>query len=277
MLLFFVLLNIFLVFFLYQERRRYTLSPEQDQAIFSVFTQNRISGYSRLIRQYPPMRPLAVSGFDYDMDALLAMFFPFASDSPEHESSPNRDVYTHGDARLVISNGYISYDNIHGLGERLDILNRETALLTGDAFIARHYPHYVQDYVLAVPEGFRIFYRERYRDYIIHSNFIELLVTENGITQVDMQYGIVLEFSGLPREICSPDEALLTFIQRIRSIRPDMPVLITHMDLVYYKEEIRSRAHDTSVGLNASPYYRIFIEDNEVPFKINAYTNVCIN
>jgi hypothetical protein len=103
------------------------------------------------------------------------------------------------------------------------------------------------------------------------------LVTVDGITQIDMQYGKVIEMSGIPGEICSPDEALLTFIQRVRSIWPELPLLITHMDLVYYQEEIRSRALDRGVTLHALPIYRIFIEDSEIPFKINAYTNTSIN
>jgi hypothetical protein len=46
------------------------------------------------------------------------------------------------------------------------------------------------------------------------------------------------------------------------------------MDLVYYQLEIRSRE---STALHATPYYRIFISDIDVPFLINAYTNVSIN
>jgi hypothetical protein len=271
MLLFFVILNIFLAVMLVQEQRRYTLSPEQEQAIRAMFTQHDISWYIHFIRQYPPMRPLAMSGFDYDMDILLAMLF----DSPPQQAGDDtREIYEQGDTRLVISNGYISYDNPAGLGEKPPALTRENAIALGDAFIQDHYRLFVQDYVMPVPEGFRLFYREAYRGHIIHSNFIELLVTQNGITQIDMQYGNVLEYSGPAREICSPDEALLTFIQRVRTIWPDAPILISRMDLVYYQLEIRSREN---TALHATPYYRIFIGDNEVPFMINAYTNVCIN
>jgi hypothetical protein len=279
MILFFAALNLFLGFFLYQESRRYSLSPEQERAIFSMLSQNSVTGsYIHLIRQFPPMRPLMVTGFDYDMDTLLSMFF---LNEPEYIWDPRRDIYrdTDGDITLIISNGYISYENPHGLGIRPEVLTRDNAALLADLYVSRHYPNYVQDLVVPVPEGFRFYYRESYRGYIVHSNFIMLLVTEYGITQVDMQYGRVVEFFGPAREICSPDEALLTFIQRIRSIWPELPVMIDRMDLVYYQPEIRAREN---AALHATPYYRIFIKDtdtlvNEMPFLINAYTNVCIN
>jgi hypothetical protein len=275
--MFFFLLNVFLAFFLYREQRRHTITAEQDQAIFTVFRQNRISGYSRLIRHYRPMRPLAVSGFDYDMDFLLDIFFPGEPEHIKNPLNPNWEMYTYGDIWMVISNGYISYDNPSGLKGGSEVLTRETAAALCDDFVSVYFPNYRQDYALTESKGIRLFYRELYRDYIIHSNFIEFLVTDAGITQVDMQYGTVIELSGLPREIYSPDEALLTFIQRVRSIWLDKPLLITHMDLVYYQEEIRSRALDRGVTLHATPIYRIFIEDSEVPFKIDAYTNVSIN
>jgi hypothetical protein len=160
------------------------------------------------------------------------------------------------------------------LGDTPAELSRETALSLCDSFIKEHYPHFIQDFVLPISGGFRLYYRELYREHLVYSNFIDFWVTENGITRVEMQYGEVTDYAGPSLEICSTDEALLTFIQRVRSIWPERPIEITRMDLVYYQEEIRAREN---AALRASPYYRIFIEDNEVPFMINAYTNTFIS
>jgi hypothetical protein len=201
------------------------------------------------------------------MESILDLFF---EDLPEYSGDANREIYRLGQAELVVSNGFISYNNPLGLGAEPDTLNRENAVLLGDVIVNAAFPGFELDYVFPIAEGFRLFYREIYRGHTVHSNFIEMLVTENGITQADIQFGTISDFEGAAREIFSPDEVLLTFIQRVRSIWPEKTILIDKMDLVYYQEEIRSDLH-------AIPYYRIFISENEVPFMINAFTNICIN
>lgn len=270
-LLFFLLINIVLAFFLQADRSRYNVSQEQERAIIEVLKENKISLYSKMIRQFPPMRALTVSGNYYDINALLALFFG-DPEKLERLNEPGKEAYVNGDALLVISNGYISYENPSGLeGFQTNPADREAAIRLCNDFITQNYPDYQLEETSAITDedGLRLCYRQVFKNYIMYANFIEFLVTENGITRIDMKYGEVQDFSGLTQDICSPDEALLTFVQHSRIIYGDTPLLIK-MDIVYDQEEFSTQEH---VPLQATPYYRIYVDNQEVPFMVNAYKN----
>jgi hypothetical protein len=90
-----------------------------------------------------------------------------------------------------------------------------------------------------------------------------------------MQFGRVYEHMGTSRMIFAPDEVLLTFAQRVNALplSAEDPMIITHMDLVYLQED----ASDIIGSIYpAEPFYRIFIKGKNVPFLINAFTNVLL-
>jgi regulatory protein YycI of two-component signal transduction system YycFG len=282
--LFLLLLNGLLAFLLYQEQNRYILSTEREKAIISVLGQNKMTMYSEIIRKFPPMYQLRLSGYAYNTDALRTLFFG----SPENSESvdvPDMEVYESIGGRLSISNGYITYERIIKPGDdkASEPVTQAHAKEICEVFIKQNYPEYILDDIAndgvleATPEGYlRLTYRQKYNGKIIHRNFIEFLVTGNGIEEIEMQYGAVVEYYDEAIEICAPDEALLTFIQHIRSVYGSQPtpVIIDNMDIVYNQEEFSVQK---DAGLTAVPFYRVFVRYNYVPFLINAYTNVCIN
>jgi len=271
-IIFFLLLNILLAALLFREESRYTLSDEQDRAIRSVFRQHNINTYTRLVRRFKPMRRLAVSGFFYDMERIVSVLFSDPS-SVEKIADSRREIYANGEGRLVLSNGFISFSYLYDGGE-LSLPSREEAAALCEAFIKKNYPDFVLDVRADFDDGYRFRYSQVYEKYVVYGNFIEFFVDGNGIRHIDMQYGEVIRFDGLEQEICSPDEALLTFTQHFRSIDREMPVIIDRMDIVYYQEVFSDKEY---IPLQSTPYYRIFINNQEVPFLINAYTNICIN
>ncbi|MDR1665141.1 MAG: hypothetical protein LBR83_09520 [Clostridiales bacterium] len=277
MIVFFLVLNALLAWFLYRESNRYTLTQEREQAVYDVLRRNNVTRYTRIMRNYAPMRPLAISGYAYDSEALVQIFFDEPETVTAEESNPDESVYYTDAARLVISNGYISYELISAGGTAADEGAPRTASASAlcEEFIRKHFPDYRADGMITETGGLRYIYRQAYQNYLVYGNFIEFFVTADGIAQIDMQYGTVLGFEGQEQEICPPDEALLTFIQRIRSLYGGAPVMLTQMDMVYYyQEEPNRRGY---MVLQAVPYYRIFIEDQALPFLVNAYSNVCIN
>ncbi len=279
-LLFLLILNAFLAVLLYQEQNRYTLTAERENAIIKVLNQNMMTMYSEIIRQFPPMHPVKMSGNVYDTDRLLTVFFG-GPENAEPVDEPDMEVFENRDGRLSISNGYISFERFIGPGMANEPVTPVYAKGLCDGFINQHYPDYALDDSAndGVPqtteEGYlRLTYRQDFRGVMIYSNFIEFLVTGNGIEQIEMQYGTGVEYDDEALEICAPDEALLTFIQYSRSVYGGTPVIIDNMDIVYNQEEF-SAFEDAD--MHAVPFYRVFVKDNYVPFLINAYTNVCIS
>jgi len=276
---FFLLLNITLGAMLFIEDRRYTLAGDQDRLIRTVLNQNGISMYALSLQRFPPMRPLDVTGFYYDtdtLDALLEMFFA----NPELVAISNQfggEVFQYGRRRMSITNGFIFFDDPEGFCPAVEPVSHVTepwAASLAAQFIDTYFPDFVRDDVFYAGGGFRIIYRQQYGGRLVHSNFVEFLITPIGINQVEMQFGQIKSHSGTPVMIFSPDEVLLTFVQRVRHMAQDTPMNINRMDLVYFQEYVS----DLYYVSPAVPFYRIFTDcGGGRPFLINAFTNVIID
>jgi len=275
-LLFFVLLNIVLGSLLLVERRRYTITPGREQAIVAIMNRNNISKDDRVMRRFPPMRVMYVGGFCYDKDELAGIFFGDAT--VERTQTLHGYMFTHGPGELVISHGFISYDNPSGHGGPADWLpglDPAQAQRLTDAFVREHWSDFELDDEYIGPGWLRFSYRQIYRGYVIHSNFIEFIVTERGIVQVEMQFAQVLDMYRERQPIAAPDEVLLTFVQRVRAHAVTSPIVVTHMDLVYFQVE---GSVDAEGRYRVEPFYRVFIYgDDRDPFLINAFNNEIIN
>ena len=280
-ILFFVLLNVSLFAILRLENRRYILTLEQEQAIRTVLYRNNISLETAIMRDHAPMRSLSISGFYYDEDELIAMFF----DNPETVLRLSEEPYlfTDGYSRLTISiNGFIEFINpqgftrVAGTARMQDTpVEQAEAEALSNAFIAQYFPDFRLDSVFPSDEGWRLYYRQVYRNYKIYTNIIQFLVTPIGIREIEMQFGRIEGFAtGPPRIIVSPDEALLAFIQHARNVLGNVPVSIVDMDRAFFQEN-----SSTQRGLthHAIPVYRISVYGFDMPFLINAYTNEIIH
>jgi len=277
-LIFFVVLNIGLGFLIFMENRRYTVGTEQERQIRTVLNNNNISMYTQLMRRFPPMRPLNVTGFYYDTDTLVEILFDNPQDV-ERRVEFGRQTFRYGNSSMTISNGFIFFENPDGFRQEMvfaqnsEITHAHASLLT-DEFIRSYFEDFVQDSHFEVRGGIRIIYRQMYRGQLVHSNFIEFLVTPIGIEHIEMQFGQILGHADTPLMIFSPDEALITFVQRVSHMTQEAPMTIVHMDLVYFQEYIS----DQPSVYHAVPFYRIFTRcSDDRPYLINAFTNVIID
>ena len=253
LLVFFLILNITLAALLWHENRRYTVTSEQEQIIKTIMFRNQISMYDTLIRQHRPMSSLYVGGFYYSRYELMNIFF-----AGDIDITHDGDMLIMEDStgRLIIyESGFITFDNF----SRFDGV-------TPDEFIYKHFP----DFVLDSSSGNWLTFRQVYRDRIIHSNTIDIFVRDDNITHIEMLFGQVIGLTGENQEIFSSALALLSFIQSARGIFPDTPIIITRMDLAFFQDY---GSPDPQGVYLAVPYYRIFIEGNDMPFLINALTN----
>ena len=277
-LIIFVLLNIALGGLRFLDHRRYWMTGEQERNIRTVLDQNNIWLYIDPIRRFTPMRPIEVSGFYYDEDFLLDLFFDGAYVT-RVEYDGGLVVFSSDDGRhMEKSNGFIFFEIYEngGVAPYADAVDRGFAQSLTSEFINRHFPYFEIDIVFDAYDfygnhGIRRIYREIYQGFYVYSNFIEFFVSSHGITQIEMQFGRIQGESQVPpRMIFPPDEVLLTFMQRFRHIATESPIFINRMDMVYVK-----LYHSDEVGFvsPAIPFYRIFIEGSDFPRLINAFTN----
>ncbi|MCL2215578.1 MAG: hypothetical protein FWB91_01030 [Defluviitaleaceae bacterium] len=272
----FIILNAGLAILLHLENRRYTMTSDRDRNINIVLGRNNISLYTIPIRRFPPMRPLDVSGFYYDVPTLLEIFFENGSALENLEDDPYRWHFREGYSELTISNGLISFDfDARGLAhpyyEYGEITPEEAAALSGE-FIGLHFPDFVHDITFEWGDGIRRIYRQKYRGRLIYSNYAEFYITSHGIEWIDMMFGRIIGHVREPQMIFAPDEVLLTFMHLMRDRIMEEHIFIMSMDMVYLQEYVSTRP---GIPYAAVPTYRIFIEGSEdEPFLINAFTNM---
>lgn len=274
-LVFFLLLNIALGVMLFIEDRRYTLTPDQEQLIRTVLSQNGITMDAVPLQRFPPMRQIEVTGFYYDIDALLDIFFPNPGGVVRSHQF-GADIFQYGIRHMSISNGFIFFDDPTGYmaNPNPPPFTEDWAISLADSFIQDHFPDFWQDSIIYTEEGLRIIYRQMYSGVLVHSNFVEFLITPIGIRQVEMQFGEIIGHTGTPVSIFSPDEALVSFVQRVRHLAMAEPMTIRFMDLVYFQEYVS----DQDYVYIAVPFYRIFTACGDGrPFLVNAFTNVIID
>jgi hypothetical protein len=267
---FLVILNCFLLALVFAERNKYNMDSRQTKAIIELLNRNNIQVTADIPTSFQPMKQLAMSNYDYDLDVLLDLFFPGAPLSEIIESSDEDKMsYAWEDMVLTIQNGYISCFNPSGDG-KMPLLGEEAAEERCLKFLKTmpyEFPQFTLDNIISYSDGYIFQYYQVYKGNVIIRNKVEMTVTELGIVQVDCTYSKPIGFTGNATEICSPDEALLNVMQRIKSYFGNNEVSIGRIDLVYSQEKGKALEMASLI-----PVYRVYVEEDD-PFLLNAYTN----
>lgn len=270
-IVFFLLLNILLGVLVYWEENSYIISAEQEKAIVGVLAQNKINLYTRIDREYKPMRRMELGEYDFGGEDFVRQFFDRMEEvllTEEH----NRSVFTQGDAILSIQNEYVHYQNPQGIGKKTDA--KPDAADICETWIKNLKMGSFQLEGISQEDGRHVLrYLNVYQGHVVQSNFINFVVTDQGIVEIDLSYRPPEGFSGRPQVICSADEALFTFMQQMKNMYGDRDVFINKMDMAFYVSETGQAAEGKPV---AEPCYRIFVAGEPLPFLVHGYRNVML-
>ncbi len=263
-----LLLNIVLLGLNYEQSNKYRLTDDKESNIKTLLSNNRIYLYEALTRDFSPKYRLNLLPFTYDENALCELFF--GNTDIKKTVEPNRVTYRHNNATLTFTGGFAVYDDPEpsdGANTNATRQQRCEELLTSFEEMTSS-AEFERDQSFTDEEYQIIEYRSRYDGMTIYSNYIRFAFTEGGLSQVRFQYAEPLSYTGEKKEIYSADEALLTLMYEIKNIYGDTPAFVREMELVYTAETTGSADQTT-----ASPYYRIYIKEQNEPFLINAFFN----
>ncbi|MFV0519622.1 MAG: hypothetical protein ACK5LY_05030 [Lachnospirales bacterium] len=267
-IVFLIIMNVFLYFANYYYDKKYSLSTQQEKNIITVLGENKISMYANMPDKNLPMASLIIapSLADYDRNKIADNFL-----GSTYTKSENGDIqtFTSVDGIITFENGFFY----------MDFLEPLTFVDNPKEYIKK-FGKPLEDFVLdkvSQEEGYTIYeYREKYKNTIVYTNRIEITTKDNNIYNILGFFGENDGYSENPKDIISADMALFTFIKTAKEIYGDTELFIEGVDVVYYQEEYFPYS-ENEFQTNAMPCYRIYVQDQSVPFIINAYTNKVIN
>ena len=129
---------------------------------------------------------------------------------------------------------------------------------------------YDEPVVTELTDGFRVDYYGLYKRDNVFANCFSLVITENGIRQIEFEYCPIVGYGGEKRELAFADEALLTFMREWKQNGTAEQATIHRIELGYDKMERSTAATAGTVFLD--PCYRIYLMEEEKPYLVDAYT-----
>jgi hypothetical protein len=236
----------------------YSLTAQREQAILDVLAGSGIQWEAKLPRRFPPTQAIRLTAGWRDPEALAAALF-LPEETVTQLDLPDRSVLVQGAATLVVENGAFRYENPNGLGRGPEACQEIIAALG--------LPGFIPDGEAEQAGALEITYRQLYKNRLIYTNHITFSLARGNILRVTGQYGHPAGLAA-PIELLPPDEAVFTFMVKLKNMYGDAPLTVNRMDLVF-----RQREEDGGAGeLRCAPYYRFYTSQSPEPIFINGYT-----
>ena len=265
-----VILNVALAGLNYKQRQENTMTSAQERAIFEVLSQNGITMYTELPTDAVSMSRLEVELPEYSKETLERLFFGSEKTTVTVKGSQN--VYRNEHAVLTM-------DGAHGQFRKSMVKEGKGDLTKADAqreaqnFIdgtEHFFGTYDEPVVTEEEKGFRVDFYGLYKRDNVFANYFSILVTQDGIREIEFEYCPIADYSGEKRELAFSDEALLTLMREWKKNGTAEQATIHRIELGYDKMERSTASMDGAIYLD--PCYRIYLMEEEEPYLVDAYT-----
>lgn len=270
-----VILNAVLAMFNYRQGRENTMTTAQERAIFEVLSQNGISMYTELPQDIFARARISAKMPEYSKETLERLFF--GSDKTVVTVRGEQTIYR-GEGVSLTMNGTRGVLLRENVAEGKGGMTKQEAEQLAQMFMdgtEHFFGTYGAPVVTEQKDGFRVDYHGQYKREQIFANYFSIFVTDGGIRQIQFSYAPIQGYSGEKRDLCHPDEALLTFMRERKKEGAAQEASVQHMELGYERIEKNAAAADGEIYIE--PCYRIYVMDEEKPYLVNAYTCQIVN
>lgn len=265
-----LIINVALAGLNYKQRQENTMTSAQERAIFEVLSQNGITMYTELPTDAVSMSRLEVELPKYSKETLERLFF--GSEKTTITVKGSQNVYRNESAVLTMDGAHGVYKNSMVKTGKED-MRKSDAQREAQKFIdgtEHFFGAYDEPIVTEVKDGYRVdFYGVYKRDHVF-ANYFSILVTQEGIKEIEFEYCPIVNYSGEKRDLAFSDEALLTFMREWKRTGDAEQATIHRIELGYDKMERSTASTDGSIYLD--PCYRIYLMEEETPYLVDAYT-----
>ncbi len=275
-----ILINIFLYGLNKGIKLEYELSETQIQNIKKVLGDNNIGIYSTLPINYAPMSELELkSDIISFKDSVIYKKLKDNNNEILKLEKDGRITYLIDNVRVLIEGDHFIIDNTD---------NKELVTITTDTIpflenilmsLGDTFKNYEFDKEIKSTNSVKYEFREVYEGQKIYDNYVQFTVVDNNLYKIKGKHLKIMGFAGQPQEIISTDMALFTFMSIVKQnkIYDTNEIFINNIDIVYYKDYENSNVENDDKQFVFVPAYRIYTEQGEQPFIINAYTNKLMN
>ncbi len=272
-----ILVNVFLFVLHSNTDVKYELTNNQIQNIKTVLAENNIAIYSLIPDKYEPMPELELRNDTLNLSVKNFSSFIDVNEEVIPVTQDKKNIYLVDTTRILIDEDQFivdTTDNKELAKIEIDTITYLNNLVTdmGDKF-----KNYKLDAEIVSNNNIKYEFREMYEDEKIYDNYIQFTVIDNYLYKIQGKHLENVGFTSTPQQIISADIALFTFMSVLREnqIYETDEIFINNIDMVYYKNYENNVNQD--VQSICIPAYRIYTEQGELPFIINAYTNKLMN
>lgn len=271
-----IIINIGLFAINYKEGQKYTVTSEQEKAVYELLSSNKIGIYTSIIKKFSPMRQLSVTTPSFDNDKIRNMFFD-QNEEIKITVDFDQTVFKSDTKTVTLSDNVLVFDCPGGTG-KIDNFSKKNAAEYASDFIEgisfdSGDRNIELERVSEQENGYNIEFNEIYGDNKIFCSSREVSITSEGVTFMRAEFYNIEGYTGDKREICSCDEALLTMLYSIKNSGKEIPqgAYVEKIELGY---DLQTQSDVSQINsLKLVPCYRIFVSGFDRPFIINAYTN----
>lgn len=272
-ILFLFVLNILLIFLNISKDAQYTLKEEQKASIYSVLDKNDIKLVCKIPENFSPMKQFIIKKTNYDIIELQKIFFDDIYNIKRTKEF-DKTIFTGENKILTIQNNILIYENKNILNS--NPINKEYAENICEEIVSKIMDNHEKMELDRYSENeryFSFYYTQNFIDFSVFNNYTQFKIYKNGTLKMKFEYNEPLESYGNKIDICSADEALFIFMNEIKKIYDDKSISIDTVDIGYFINRIDEDENSSSIVI---PHYRIFIDEIEDPFYINAYNNTFV-
>ncbi len=263
-------LNIVLLGLNILKYNKYNLSQDQKNSIISILKDNNIIIEAKFPESFKPMPQITLKVPTYDVIELQNIFF---SDSKSIKRTEvfEKTIFSSENESLTLNGNQIFYENKNKT-EGFN-LNEKTALKKVEPYITAIEKNFNDFYLKKTVENdgcITLRYDQNHINNIIFNNSITFKVYSDSSLSCSFSYFEPIHVSADKADICSADEAVFTFYNSIKdTFEENSKIKITDIDLGYFTEEYAQNNQESY----AVPHYRIFIDQSDEPYYINAYNS----
>lgn len=267
-IIFLIILNLVLFIINFVSEEKYKLTKEQENTILSYLEKENIKMYADLPKKYYPMAKISMKKTKNDDLALQKIFFETNENLMRTEKFEDT-IFKQGEKTLKINNLFVYFEDLE---EKEDFqYNKQNCIKISDEykkFIEQTYGKMYLDRTIEQNDYFLISYTQKIDNYKIFNNTLSVKIYNNGQVKIYFTNYQKQDIISEKIDICSADEATYIFVKEIKNLIPDKKIYIRQIDLGYYLKD-----NGENISLTFSPYYRFYINGDDTPFYVDAYTN----